>query len=103
VWAAGRTRPHRQHLHLLASIDPHASSAIRTPCSCASLTRQAASVALTAQAATERFLDVAELRPGVITPLDTALDNVLAAAHNVLTGVEALRVAAGAGGAAQGI
>ncbi|KAG2452291.1 hypothetical protein HYH02_003315 [Chlamydomonas schloesseri] len=52
---------------------------------------------LTWEAATERFLDIAELRPGSISPLDTALDNVLAAAHHVLTGVEGLRVAAGAG------
>ncbi|KAG2497202.1 hypothetical protein HYH03_004791 [Edaphochlamys debaryana] len=53
--------------------------------------------ALTWEAATERFLDVAELRPGTIGPLDTALDNVLAAAHNVLTGIESVRLAAGAG------
>ncbi|EFJ50110.1 hypothetical protein VOLCADRAFT_116955 [Volvox carteri f. nagariensis] len=52
---------------------------------------------LTWEAATERFLDIAELRPGSIGPLDVALDNVLAAAHNLLTGVEGLRVAAGAG------
>ncbi|GLC35497.1 hypothetical protein PLESTB_000201000 [Pleodorina starrii] len=52
---------------------------------------------LTWEAATERFLDIAELRPGSIGPLDVALDNVLAAAHNVLTGMEGLRVAAGAG------
>ncbi|GIL64495.1 hypothetical protein Vafri_18391 [Volvox africanus] len=52
---------------------------------------------LTWEAATERFLDIAELRPGSIGPLDVALDNVLAAAHNLLTGVEGLRVVAGAG------
>ncbi|KXZ47328.1 hypothetical protein GPECTOR_36g52 [Gonium pectorale] len=52
---------------------------------------------LTWEAATERFLDIAELAPGAITPLDSALDNVLASAHNLLTGVEGLRVAAGAG------
>jgi hypothetical protein len=48
------------------------------------------------QAATHRFLDVAELKEPA--PLHEALlDNVLAAAHNTLTGVEPLRVAAGAG------
>lgn len=52
---------------------------------------------LTWEAATERFLDIAELRPGQYTPLDAAVDNVLAAAHQLLTGNEHLRLAAGAG------
>ena len=30
-------------------------------------------------------------------PLEAAVDNVLAAAHNTLTGIEALRIAVGAG------
>lgn len=45
-------------------------------------------------------MDIAEQNPGSIGPLDVALDNVLAAAHNLLTGMEGLRVAAGAGGRA---
>jgi hypothetical protein len=48
------------------------------------------------QAATHRFLDVAELKAP--PPLHEALlDNALAAAHHFITGVEPLRIAAGAG------
>jgi digalactosyldiacylglycerol synthase len=52
--------------------------------------------ALTWEAATERFLDVAELKQPVQAH-ERALDNFLAGLHNSLTGVEKLRVAAGAG------
>ena len=52
--------------------------------------------ALTWEAATERFLDVAELKQPV-APHERALDTFLAGLHNSLTGVEQLRVAAGAG------
>jgi len=52
--------------------------------------------ALTWEAATHRFLDVAELKDP--PPLHEQLfDSFLAAAHNTLTGVEPLRIAAGAG------
>lgn len=51
---------------------------------------------LTWEAATKRFLQVAEIKEPA-PPLEAALDTVLAAAHNTLTGIEALRVAAGAG------
>ncbi|KAF8056763.1 DGD1 [Scenedesmus sp. PABB004] len=51
---------------------------------------------LTWEDATERFLQVAELgRPP--QPQEQLLDNLLAAAHSALTGVEGLRVLAGAG------
>eukprot|EP00891_Asterochloris_glomerata_P002161 jgi/Astpho2/2161/e_gw1.00040.194.1_t len=54
---------------------------------------------LTWEDATERFLDIAELkadeRPGV---LEAAVDKLAWAAHNTLTGLEPLRQAAGAGG-----
>ncbi|KAL6780155.1 DGD1 [Auxenochlorella protothecoides x Auxenochlorella symbiontica] len=51
------------------------------------------------EAATERFLDVSELREEDLArrPLDSALDRLAYAAHNSLTGVEGLRAAAGAG------
>lgn len=54
---------------------------------------------LTWEAATERFLDVADLSPGagITSPLESGLDNVLAAVYNAVTGVEFLRVAMGAG------
>ena len=51
---------------------------------------------LTWEAATDRFLDVADLRTWQ-RPLEAAVDNVLAAAHNTITGIEALRIAVGAG------
>ena len=51
---------------------------------------------LTWEAATERFLDVAELSKRS-NPLEVALDNVLAATHNTLSGLEFFRVMAGAG------
>lgn len=54
---------------------------------------------LTWEAATERFLDVAELTEKDLAPgpIVNALDSVASAAHNSLCGVEALRQAAGAG------
>jgi hypothetical protein len=50
---------------------------------------------LTWEHATERFLAVAELGPQPPLP-ERLLDGALAAAHQTLTSVEALRVAAGA-------
>jgi len=53
---------------------------------------------LTWEAATERFLDVADVGPAhKPAPLETALDSLLHAAHNTMTGLEFLRVAVGAG------
>lgn len=53
---------------------------------------------LTWEAATERFLDVADARPHrKSAALEAALDSLLYAAHNAMTGVEFLRVALGAG------
>lgn len=49
-------------------------------------------------AATERFLDAAVLAPAERAgPLERALDSAAWRAHNALTGIEALRVNAGAG------
>lgn len=48
------------------------------------------------QAATERFLDVAEITSPPRRH-EQVVDNILAAAHHALTGVEFLRVLAGAG------
>eukprot|EP00955_Chlamydomonas_euryale_P077640 362984-Chlamydomonas_euryale.AAC.10 len=52
---------------------------------------------LTWEAATERFLDVADGKPSWNKPLETAFDNMLAAAHKTLTGNEFVRQVAGAG------
>lgn len=54
---------------------------------------------LTWEAATERFLDVAELRQDrdAITPLQASIDTVAWVAHNTLCGIEPLRQVAGAG------
>lgn len=54
---------------------------------------------LTWEAATERFLDITELTEGELRPgpVATAMDSAAWAAHNALTGVDALRSAAGAG------
>ncbi|KAJ9525309.1 hypothetical protein QJQ45_020851 [Haematococcus lacustris] len=51
---------------------------------------------LTWEAATERFLDVADSLPRS-NALETGLDSLLHAAHNTLVGVEFFRVAMGAG------
>ncbi len=48
------------------------------------------------QGATKRFLKVAELKQPK-PPQEEVLDNMLAAFHQTLTGIEALRVLAGAG------
>lgn len=54
---------------------------------------------LTWEAATERFLDVAELRHDMdgISPLQASIDTIAWAAHNTLCGIEPLRQVAGAG------
>jgi digalactosyldiacylglycerol synthase len=54
---------------------------------------------LTWEAATERFLDVAELTDKDLapSPVTAAVDSAVSAAHNALCGVEVLRQAAGAG------
>ncbi len=53
---------------------------------------------LTWEDATERFLDVAALTPGQRPQgLEAAIDSACWATHNTLTGVEVLRVGAGAG------
>jgi digalactosyldiacylglycerol synthase len=58
---------------------------------------------LTWEAATERFLDIADAPPGgakphpLAAPLEASFDTVLHALHNTMTGVEFLRVAMGAG------
>lgn len=51
---------------------------------------------LTWEAATERFLEVAELRKDP-DPLEKITDKLLFAGHNTLTGIEPLRIMAGAG------
>lgn len=51
---------------------------------------------LTWEAATERFLDVAQVKRNP-APVEALLDNVLYHAHNALTGIEFLRIAVGAG------
>mmetsp|Transcript_8747 Transcript_8747/g.18658 ORF Transcript_8747/g.18658 Transcript_8747/m.18658 type:complete len:829 (+) Transcript_8747:101-2587(+) len=51
---------------------------------------------LTWEAATERFLETADITKKA-QPLEMLFDNVLHAAHNAMTGVEFLRVASGAG------
>ncbi|MEW5309345.1 MAG: hypothetical protein WDW38_001239 [Sanguina aurantia] len=53
--------------------------------------------ALTWEAATERFLDVAELREGGTPVLERMMDGALAAVHNMLTGSESVRQVTGAG------
>lgn len=54
--------------------------------------------ALTWEAATDRFLDVADMGPGHwVQPLETAVDKFLHSVYNGLTGMEFLRVACGAG------
>lgn len=53
---------------------------------------------LTWEDATERFLDAVKMAPRERpNPLERVLDNIAYAAHNSLTGVEALRINAGAG------
>jgi digalactosyldiacylglycerol synthase len=51
---------------------------------------------LTWEAATERFLDVAEMRQP-IPPAEALVDSMLASAHSALASTESIRVAAGAG------
>lgn len=51
---------------------------------------------LTWEAATERFLDVAHVKRSP-APIETLFDNALHFAHNAMTGIEFLRIAAGAG------
>uniref|UniRef100_A0A7S3QTS2 Digalactosyldiacylglycerol synthase n=1 Tax=Dunaliella tertiolecta TaxID=3047 RepID=A0A7S3QTS2_DUNTE len=58
---------------------------------------------LTWEAATDRFLEVADTKNTPMhgghdnPPWEKALDNILHAAHNTMTGIEFMRVAAGAG------